>query len=122
MFSTGWHSYGMYRCTDGTSSTFLLGETLPIYSSLHMYFVSFVHTGITNPPPNYHKTYTACPKSRDKRIGTCWGPMGGFKSQHPGGVQMAFVDASVHFISETIDYRTWVHLGDKADGESVSGF
>lgn len=120
MFSGGRKAYDLARCTDGTSNTFLVGETLPIYNSLQMLFGSHAHMGSCNLPPNYHKIST-CPKSRDARPpGNCYHQMSGFRSQHPGGLQMALTDGSVRFVSETIDYVTWCYLGDKDDRQSVS--
>ena len=115
MFTGGRRSYDFTKCQDGTSNTFLIGETLPIYNSFDMYFASHMHIGTNNPPPNYHQIYTACPKSRNARVDTCYAHMGGFKSVHPGGVLMGMTDGSVQFISETIDYSTWCYLGDKED-------
>ncbi|MFI4874082.1 MAG: DUF1559 domain-containing protein [Blastopirellula sp. JB062] len=42
-----------------------------------------------------------------------------FASQHAGGVQYAFADGSVAFISENVDMVTFGRLVDKADGEVV---
>lgn len=120
MFNGGRKSLNFSACLDGTSNTFLLGETLPIYNSVQMYFASHGHCGSTNPPPNYHKQYTACPKSPDARISNCYSYMGGFKSQHPGGVQMAMTDGSITMINQTIDYVVYQYLGDRADGNPVS--
>ncbi|MEN6495153.1 MAG: DUF1559 domain-containing protein [Thermoguttaceae bacterium] len=39
-----------------------------------------------------------------------------FGSDHPGGVQFLAADGSVHFVSETIEFSLYQHLGDKADG------
>jgi len=122
IFTGGFRGYKFRDCTDGMSNTFMLGETLPIYSTLHMYFASHMHIGTSNPPPNYHKIYTACPKSRDTRIDTCYAYMGGFMSSHTGGVQMAMADGGTRFISENIDYRTWCFLGDKADSQVLGAF
>ncbi|UUO09094.1 DUF1559 domain-containing protein [Blastopirellula sp. J2-11] len=123
MFNGGRDAYKLALCMDGTSNTFLIGETLPIYSSFHMYFASHMHIGSTNTPPNYQKIYgDACPMSRDSRIGSCYVQMGGYKSRHPNGVQMALADASVRFIPDTIDYHTWVFLGDRDDGNAVGEF
>ncbi len=122
MFNGGRRAYHFALCNDGTSNTFLLGESLPVYSSFHMYFASHMHIGSNNPPPNYHRIYTACPKSRDQRISNCFAHMGGFKSMHPGGLHMAMVDASVVFINESIDYRTWVLMGDKDSGQPIGSF
>jgi prepilin-type N-terminal cleavage/methylation domain-containing protein len=42
------------------------------------------------------------------------------RSKHPGGVNAAMGDASVHFISQTIDLVTWEHLGSRNDGVPVT--
>ena len=122
MFTGGPMSYRFSDCKDGTSNTFLLGETLPRYNSHRSYFNGRFPTGTTNLPPNYRLSWI---------VGTClitpatsqtdinnWEPYTwGFSSLHPGGVNMAMTDGSVTFINETIDYRTWNLLGDKADGD-----
>lgn len=41
------------------------------------------------------------------------------RSMHPGGVNVAVADASVRFVSETIDLVTWQRLGARADGNPV---
>lgn len=122
MFNGGRLSYRFRDCSDGTTNTFLIGEVLPIYSSFNMYFASHMHIGTTNPPPNYFKTYTACPKSRDARVDTCYAHMGGFMSSHVGGVHMCLADGSVRFVSENIDYATWNYLGNKNDKQTVGEF
>ena len=45
----------------------------------------------------------------------------GFAGFHAGGVQIVMADGSVHFINESIDPTTWSRLGDRADGEMISG-
>ncbi len=37
-------------------------------------------------------------------------------SYHPGGVQMAAADGSVHFVAQTIDLITWRNMGCRNDG------
>ena len=39
---------------------------------------------------------------------------------HPGGVNVAFMDGSVHFIKDTINLPTWWALGTRARGEIIS--
>lgn len=41
------------------------------------------------------------------------------RSKHPGGVNVAMGDASVRFISETIDFVTWQRAGARADGNPI---
>jgi prepilin-type processing-associated H-X9-DG protein len=43
-----------------------------------------------------------------------------FRSNHPGGVNMAFADGSVKFLKQTINDRAWQSLGTRAGGEVVS--
>jgi len=46
-------------------------------------------------------------------------PMG---SQHPGGAQFGFADASVHFLSETIEFNTYQFLGVRNDGQVLGEY
>ncbi len=41
------------------------------------------------------------------------------RSLHPGGVNAATADGSVHFVSETIDFKIWQYLGARAEGEAA---
>ena len=41
-------------------------------------------------------------------------------SQHPGGVNVAFADGSVHFIKNTVSPQPWWGLGTRAGGEVIS--
>ena len=50
-----------------------------------------------------------------------WNTSMGFKSEHSGGCLFVFCDGSVHFINESIDHRTYQALGDRRDGEVISG-
>jgi prepilin-type N-terminal cleavage/methylation domain-containing protein/prepilin-type processing-associated H-X9-DG protein len=44
----------------------------------------------------------------------------GASSNHPGGVNCLFMDGSVKFIKNTVNYNTWQALGSIAGGETVS--
>ncbi len=50
-----------------------------------------------------------------------WNTNMGFKSLHPGGAVFVFCDGSVHFINQSVDHTTYQRLGDRRDGETVSG-
>ena len=40
---------------------------------------------------------------------------------HPGGVVCVFVDGSVHFLSDELDHRTHMYLGNPDDGQIMQG-
>ena len=44
----------------------------------------------------------------------------GVSSNHPGGVNMAFMDGSVKFVKTTINYNAWLAIGTMAGGEVIS--
>ena len=51
------------------------------------------------------------------------GPMHGWRtarSRHPGGVNLLFVDGSVHFIKNTINLAAWQAIATVAGGEVIS--
>jgi prepilin-type N-terminal cleavage/methylation domain-containing protein/prepilin-type processing-associated H-X9-DG protein len=122
MFASQQNTYSFDDCRDGLSNTLLAGETLPAARIHAMYFNSLSQLSSTHWPPNYWKINPkGCPEEylpvRFGGTSICHIDMQGFNSRHPGGVHMAMADGSVHFVGETIDYRTWVFLGDRADGE-----
>ena len=41
------------------------------------------------------------------------------RSYHPGGVNVCYVDGSVHFITDGIDLAAWRALGTRGGGETV---
>ena len=124
LFAPGWGiAYRFDDCHDGLSNTFLLGEQLPGYTQEALYFHSYLTAATTNIPPNYHLTMN-CPEpctttESDSTPTSCVWSMMGFKSKHPGGLNMAMADGSVCFVNDTINYRTWVFLGSRSDGENV---
>ena len=118
LFSSGWVTYTFDHCRDGLSNTILIGEVLPAIQKDFMLFNSHYIVATTNLPPNQHNTPMAC-----KPFPNNWVQNGchfwslGYNSYHPGGVQVAMADGSVHFIAESVDYRTWVFLGHRSSGQ-----
>jgi prepilin-type N-terminal cleavage/methylation domain-containing protein/prepilin-type processing-associated H-X9-DG protein len=45
----------------------------------------------------------------------------GARSYHTGGVNVAFVDGSVHFITDSINLNAWLALGTRSGGEVNDG-
>jgi prepilin-type N-terminal cleavage/methylation domain-containing protein/prepilin-type processing-associated H-X9-DG protein len=41
-------------------------------------------------------------------------------SNHPGGVNVSFMDGSVHFIKNSVNLQTWWYMGTRGRGEIVS--
>lgn len=98
--------------TDGLSNTILAGETLPTKCT------GFVCVACQNFPVSYTTVGINTPEIPD--TGAYWNTNCGYKSDHPTGAQFVFGDGSVHFLAETIDYRLYNLLGDRADGEVVT--
>ena len=126
MFSGGPRAWRFSDCTDGTSNTFLMGESLPAYTPYLRYFNEVFNVASTNTPPNYYKS-TTCVKVTAASCGglgqpcnRCIDYMIGFNSMHTGGVHMMMSDGSVRFVSESINYSTWNFLGNRSDGNVVT--
>jgi prepilin-type N-terminal cleavage/methylation domain-containing protein/prepilin-type processing-associated H-X9-DG protein len=110
--------------TDGTSSTILLGETLPGERAMRdsNNWATSKPGATTIIPINHRTDYLGadgCTAAPD-RYYLNYNVAEGFKSSHLGGANFAFVDGSVHFLSQGIDHRTFQYLGCRNDGQVVS--
>jgi prepilin-type N-terminal cleavage/methylation domain-containing protein/prepilin-type processing-associated H-X9-DG protein len=149
MFSRGGAVIRMTDVTDGTSSTILLGETLPEFCEFQRWNSTTgkdpgwaggnsVAQGQTIQPINWKidrvpTTFNAATVNWSRSCNSCnsttnpsgdpsrcifnWSVTWGFKSNHAGGANFAFVDGSVHFVSEKIDHKTYQYLGCRNDGQ-----
>ena len=110
----------LHQVTDGSSKTLLVGEASPEdhYSAA---FSSDGDWAITGVQLNFDWTTSAACRdgSGSLNSGVCWPLMRGFRSEHPGGVHFAFIDGSVHFISNDIDHPTLRALSTRARGEVI---
>lgn len=138
MFVRGGTEIRISDVRDGTTNTFLMGELLPEFSEFQRYNSATgqdpgwaggnsVAQGQTIQPINWDiepvPTTASWAGTTCTDLNRClwnWAVTWGFKSNHPGGANFAMVDGSVHFISETIDHKTYQYLGCRHDGQPVT--
>lgn len=118
--------------TDGASNTYIVGEILPQchdHTEGWWYYngMGNAHAS-TSVPLN---TMTTCVTSqaiaatRGYPNPQCWSKSNwnyswGFRSSHVGGAQFLFVDGSVRFQSENMNYMTYQYLGGRADNHAIA--
>jgi len=96
--------------TDGRSSTFMIGEDVPLYNAHSIWSFSNGDYSSTNTPLNY---FTNQPSP------CVWQEVMGFRSLHPGGAHFANADGSVHFVQESIALDTYRALSTR-NGEEIA--
>ncbi len=102
--------YGV-RCAAATSShTSGMGQGW-------LWPVHFYTVGNTLAPPNWK--YPTCMECAGCSAGDYYGVYPA-RSHHPGGVNHTMADASVRFISDTVDLTTYHGLGSRDGNEAVS--
>jgi prepilin-type N-terminal cleavage/methylation domain-containing protein/prepilin-type processing-associated H-X9-DG protein len=107
--------------SDGLSNTILLGEFLP---EQHGWALAYVNAGgWANASDGNVHCVTCIPMNLDTTNNPndpnyAWG----FKSRHAGGANFAFADASIHFLSQNIDIRTYNLLGCRNDGQVLGDY
>lgn len=98
---------------DGSSSTFVIGESVVEYTRWSSWFHSNHPVATCAIPLNYGREY----KNEDE-----WENNNGFMSRHIGGAHFAFADGSVRFISENIDSLMYEALATVQGNEIVGEF
>lgn len=101
--------------TDGTSSTFLIGEIPNDADNPHrgQFYVSWNIWGTHNPI----NLALRLPDSNPWSSATY-----SFGSNHPGGCHFVFADGSTQFISEEISNHIYQALATRAGGEVIEGW
>jgi len=138
MFSRGGAVITMAMVIDGLSNTLMVGETLPeVYEAMRYgpntgWADAYGGTsyGKTTVPLNWKVSKvtsgswsscaTSCPGVPPENCMWNWGITWGFKSNHPSGANFVFADGSVHFLRDSIDFKTYNQLGCRDDGQPVS--
>ncbi|NLX96367.1 MAG: DUF1559 domain-containing protein [Rhodopirellula sp.] len=132
----GWESKcRMADVKDGTSNTFMVGETTRYHANGRAFawaYRAWVMCGV-DPAYANSTTYGGINVWHQPWIAATWQnppyvPIRGHArswwcpaaSLHPGGCNFVMADASVHFISETIDFPMLIALSGIRDGTPVS--
>jgi prepilin-type N-terminal cleavage/methylation domain-containing protein/prepilin-type processing-associated H-X9-DG protein len=130
-------SVNLAQIRDGTSNTFLVGESLqspgkqsPAYgpywgsgahTSTHGRIVMPLYSKAPGFAPNAPASYLYPQFSNPIQYPTWSFPYAYvFSSRHPGGVNMGFCDGSVHFIKNSINLYSWWGLATIAGNEILS--
>ena len=102
---------------DGTSNVMMMGERSPSWSPWCSWAAGNGAWIVTRYPINQARKTWPTPNPTE---------VGGIKygaiSLHPGGVEVAMGDGSIHFLSETMDFTAYVQLGHMKDGLPIGGF
>jgi prepilin-type N-terminal cleavage/methylation domain-containing protein len=114
----------MASVTDGTSNTLMLGEAVGSWCT-HTWWWWFNGTTATAAIPMNVRAQChvgAYLPSKAAGLAACaadWPNNYSFMSLHPGGAQFALADASVRFVTETIDIDIYRSMATISNGESV---
>ena len=99
------HNTAIRDIKDGTSNTFLAGETLPEFSGFNFWVSWEGICSTTAIPLNLYRSFPKqgtdswFDRKEDKRRRYAQG----FMSRHPGGANFCLADGSVRFIQETVN-------------------
>lgn len=98
---------------DGVSNTFMLGEDVPEKNRWCSWPYSNNAYGTCAIPPNVKRP------SGGEYHPNNWHNTWSFRSRHPGGLQFAYADGSVHFISNSIALPTYRAMATISGAELV---
>jgi prepilin-type N-terminal cleavage/methylation domain-containing protein/prepilin-type processing-associated H-X9-DG protein len=100
--------------TDGLSNTFLIGEDIPDLNNWCSWPYATHAYGTCAIPPNARQPNGQPFDPND------WYNNHSFRSRHPGGLQFAYADGSIHFISNSIDLSIYRSMATISGGEAVT--
>ena len=113
----------MKDITDGTSSTMLFGEKSDLLQASPGIWPGLRADRCDQcSDASMWSVVGAVDLAMNQSAGTGWRGERPFSSRHPGGVQFAFADGSVHFLQEDMDSTSYERLGRRADGDVVGSF
>ncbi len=107
------HGQRLANVTDGTSNTFMIGEDIPALNTYCSWPYANNAYGTCAIPPNVKRPGGGTYLPSD------WPNTWSFRSRHPGGLNFAYADGSVHFISDAISLSAYRAMSTAAGGEAV---
>jgi prepilin-type N-terminal cleavage/methylation domain-containing protein/prepilin-type processing-associated H-X9-DG protein len=106
----------VFKIKDGTSNTFFCGEDIPEIDAHCCWFYANGSIGTCAIPPNIMKNpNNGLPYDPYND----WPYIYSFRSRHAGGLNFAFADGSVRFVSDSIVLATYRALATIDGGEAV---
>ena len=109
---------------DGSSKTILLGEARVSPKALGWVSgtrATLRNTSVIEQRPLTNFEPVEGPQDENKKAAASL-VVGGFSSNHPGGINAGFADGSTRFISENIEPELLHQLGNRADGQIMKPF
>jgi prepilin-type N-terminal cleavage/methylation domain-containing protein/prepilin-type processing-associated H-X9-DG protein len=106
------------KVTDGLSKTVMAGETLPAHTAYNCAFCTNFPVISTHIPINLMESDEDLPETARRAGGQPHWRHAGYKSMHPGGINVLMGDGSVTFIEESMDYVTFNTMGSRSRGDS----
>lgn len=107
------------QITDGLSNTLFFGEVRPRHSEHIRNGWAASNNGngfcTTLIPINYDTSNDDSPDPCHRSYN--WNTELGFRSAHTGGANFLMGDGSVHFVTQSLDHKTYQNLGAKQDGQ-----
>ncbi len=103
------------KISDGTSKTYMIGEDIPSYNFHSTTFYSDGDVCSCNNPLN---SLVGLPESLVSR--DAWWEQRSFRSLHPGGANFALADASVKFVSDSVNNEFYRTSCTRNGGELIS--
>ncbi len=107
---------------DGLSNTLMVGEAIPAFCT-NTWWYWFNGVTATVAVPLNVRAYCTNSGNRVPDLIACahdWPNNYSFMSLHPGGGQFALGDASVRFVSDTIDINVYRSAGSTMDGRAIT--
>jgi prepilin-type N-terminal cleavage/methylation domain-containing protein/prepilin-type processing-associated H-X9-DG protein len=108
------HPLRMTDVWDGTSNTFLSGEDVPALNRWCSWPYANNAYGTCAIPPNVKR-----PGGGEYDPGD-WANTWSFRSRHPGGLNFAYADGSVHFINDSISLIVYRGMATIRGGETAA--